>query len=520
MLLLVYVFTGGSDANTSASMMGFVGKALQFLNISANFNNIYYLLLALLFVRMLLVFFYTVTDGYLEANLRRRIQERGFASILHGDWEFLRNIRVGERVGVVTQEVTNAALYIMSTVRALYSLVTTIVLVTMAMIVSLQVTLLLAVVGIPTILLLKYLFGLQGRIAEKLVGERQGFYADVTERIHGLFQIKVEADVNRHVSKGLKHQDRLTWLELRWWYARAFIYGFNALLPIIVLILFYAWALWRGQPLKDLLFLMAGVGIIGVRAMSQINQLNAQIGTVTGYSGSIAPVYNLFTMPKAPDKKPISEKIQKVELRKVSYSYGENAGIEGVTQDARIGRWLAIMGPSGSGKTTMANLIAGIYKPQEGEVLYYGASGTVYNAIKFRPKVGYVTQDILLFHGTIRENLVPSETIVSDEFLWDCLQKTGADGFIRHLGGLDAIIAESGRSLSGGERRRLGIARMLTSSPDILILDEVTVGLDEARKKEIIKIIHDLSRSLVVIVITHDIDVIQLESDNIFSFNA
>ena len=226
MLLLVYVFTGGSDANTSASMMGFVGKALQFLNISANFNNIYYLLLALLFVRMLLVFFYTVTDGYLEANLRRRIQERGFASILHGDWEFLRNIRVGERVGAVTQEAMNAALYIMSTVRALYSLVTTIVLVTMAMIVSLQVTLLLAVVGIPTILLLKYLFGLQGRIAEKLVGERQGFYADVTERIHGLFQIKVEADVNRHVSKGLKHQDRLTWLELRWWYARAFIYGY------------------------------------------------------------------------------------------------------------------------------------------------------------------------------------------------------------------------------------------------------------------------------------------------------
>jgi len=519
-VLLVGLVTGEGGLSSQTPILVLITKTLHALSVSSNFNQLYFVLIALFLVRVMVTLLFTALDGYLEARLRRRIQEAGFTSVLRGDWEFLRNIRVGKYVGAVTEEATNAARYVMSIVRAIYSLATAIVLVAMAMSVSTEVTLLFVVVGIPTLIVLKYLFGLQARIAELLVAERQGFYAAITERFHGLFQIKVEGNADDHIAKGLAHQEELTRLEIKWWYLRAFIYAFNVVIPVVMLLAFYGWASWNGYTLKAIISLLAGVGLVGARALTQANQLTANIGNITGYAGSIPTAYNLFTVPGEPHREMVTERIQKVELKKVSYQYDENAGIEDVTQSAQIGKWLAIMGPSGSGKTTLANLIAGIYRPLEGNILYHGISGHVYNANEFRPRVGYVTQDIHLFHGTVRENLIPSSSVVDDDTLWDCLNKVGADGFVKHLGGLDAVIAESGRSLSGGERRRLGIARVLTSNPDILILDEVTVGLDEERKKEIVKIIQDLSLSLVVIVITHDIDIIKTESDNVFSFNA
>jgi len=87
---------------------------------------------------------------------------------------------------------------------------------------------------------------------------------------------------------------------------------------------------------------------------------------------------------------------------------------------------------------------------------------------------------------------------------------------VENLGGLDAILSEAGRSLSGGEKRRIGIARVLTKDPDILILDEVTAGLDAERKMELIRTIKKLAEALVVIIISHDTDTTNLEFDNIY----
>ena len=464
------------------------------------------ILIIALLVGVVSTFIYYSIDGYLEASLRRRLQERGFAAVLHGDWERLRDMRVGERVGAVTEEATNVARYFMALIRGGYNLIAMGVFLVVALAVSARVSIVVALAGVPVLIAIKYLFTWQARLAERMVVERQGFYADVTERLSGLFQIKVEGNAAHHVTTGLRTQGALTSAEIDWWRLRAGINALNVFLPAVVVGALYVWSLVTGTPMQGLLQLLAGIGVVGTQALSQANQFTANLGNVTAYAGSVKPVYDLFSITPEVWRPTVPERVTRVELSDVSYSYSAHAGVRGVSLVCGVGNPLLLMGPSGSGKTTLANLVAGLYRPSKGRVTYVGESGQRYDAAAARPRVGYVPQDILLFQGTVRENLIGGQGTVSDDLLMNALRGSGAEAFVERMGGLDAMIVEAGRSLSGGERRRLGIARVLAGRPDVLIFDEVTVGLDEERKTELLATIRALSEDFVVVAITHDSD--------------
>jgi ABC-type multidrug transport system fused ATPase/permease subunit len=464
------------------------------------------ILIISLLIGVVSTFVYYSIDGYLEASLRRRLQERGFAAVLHGDWERLRDMRVGERVGAVTEEATNVARYFMAVIRGCYNLLAMAVFLVVALAVSARVSIVVALAGIPVLIAIKYLFTWQARLAERMVVERQGFYADVTERLSGLFQIKVEGNAAHHITTGLRTQGALTSAEIEWWRLRAGINALNVFLPAVVVGALYVWSLVTGTPMQGLLQLLAGIGVVGSQALSQANQLTANLGNVTAYAGSVRPVYDLFSITPEVWRPVVPERVTRVDLQDVSYSYSERTGVRGVSLSCGVGNPLLLMGPSGSGKTTLANVVAGLYRPSKGRVVYLGQSGRRYDAVDTRPRVGYVPQDILLFQGTVRENLIGGQGEVADDILLEALRGAGAESFVTRLGGLDATIVEAGRSLSGGERRRLGIARVLAGRPDVLILDEVTVGLDEERKAELLATIRALSEDFVVVAITHDSD--------------
>ena len=161
-----------------------------------------------------------------------------------------------------------------------------------------------------------------------------------------------------------------------------------------------------------------------------------------------------------------------------------------------------IIGKSGSGKSTLANLISSIIKPDRGNIEYL-TKLKKYDSRKFYPKITYVSQDIYLFNGTIRENLqAPSR--MSDKLIYDALDLVNASTFISKLGGLDSKLDENGKELSGGQKRRLGIARGIIKNVDIFIFDEITAGLDSNSNLFINNLISSLSKDFITIVITHN----------------
>jgi ATP-binding cassette subfamily B protein len=163
-------------------------------------------------------------------------------------------------------------------------------------------------------------------------------------------------------------------------------------------------------------------------------------------------------------------------------------------------------------------LLVGLYRPQQGKILYNGIDENDINYEDLRSQIGFVTQDTQLFSGTIKENLLFVNTSATDEDLMDVLKKASCLNLLsRAEKGLDTMIGEGGLKLSGGEKQRLSIARALLRKPRLLIFDEATSSLDSLTEEEITNTIKDVSsqRNQVTILIAHRLSTI-MHADRIY----
>jgi ATP-binding cassette, subfamily C, bacterial len=504
MILLVELIAGEFRMMTDSINNPLVAFLLDLLPIDKGLVPVYLTAICLFLLRALVLFGVNLLDGYMQAKTRQVIQKNGLHAILRGEWEFLRDFRVGGKVGAITEEALHVAQFFQAIMRTLQGLLLAVLLSLMAISVSLPSAIIFLLIGIPVALIMKRLFTGQSLISERLITNRQKYYADVTEHLTGLFQLKVEDRLDAHMHRFAMDQYRLTNLEIRLWRKRAWVVLTNAMIPAAVLFLFYLASLVTGNSLDKLLYLLAGVGTLGLRVLANVNLASANISIMTSASGSITPVYDVLNIPRQTTRLIPLERIVGIRTEQLAYRFDRRPVFDGISLEVGLARPLIIKGDSGSGKTTLANLLAGLYEPVAGSITYLGEKGSTYDAREYRPRVGYVTQDIHLFHDTIRNNLLTPGLTIDDTALWDSLASVGAADFIKQKGGLDVILSEGGRSLSGGERRRIGIARAIVRNPHILILDEVTSGLDEKTKGALEATIETLSSKLVVVAITHD----------------
>ncbi len=202
---------------------------------------------------------------------------------------------------------------------------------------------------------------------------------------------------------------------------------------------------------------------------------------------------------------PIEGEAPVVEFRHVSLTY-QNAGdksLQDITFTANHGETIGIIGGTGSGKTTLVHLIPRFYDATEGQIFIHGKNVKDYPISSLRKKVGIVLQKAVLFHGTIRENLLWGKEDASDEELREALTIAQALEVVEGKDeGLDENVSQGGRNFSGGQRQRLTIARALVRKPEILILDDSASALDYATDARLRSAIRGMKERPVVFIVS------------------
>ncbi len=202
-----------------------------------------------------------------------------------------------------------------------------------------------------------------------------------------------------------------------------------------------------------------------------------------------------------------------------AYPEKEEPGLRGVSFHIESGDAVALTGPSGAGKSTITDLLLRLYEPKDGMILIDGQPIETYDIAWLRSQIAFVSQDVQLRNGTLRDNLQIGNTDASDEELLEALKDSGLWDYYQSLPqGLDSSVGERGTSLSGGQKQRLSLARALVRNAKLLILDEASSALDPITELKINEAIRARKKRQTVIIISHRLSTV-LSADRIIVMN-
>ena len=261
------------------------------------------------------------------------------------------------------------------------------------------------------------------------------------------------------------------------------------------------------------------VALLGKMYMPVNSLLNIQVDWIRSMA-LFTRIFEYFDMKpeivNAPDAIRPDSVRGEVEFQNVRFHYDEEREIlKNINFKLEKGKCIAIVGPSGSGKSTLINLIPRLYDVVDGTVLFDGTDVRKLDLGFLRENIGIVSQETYLFNGTIRENLLYAKPDATEEELIDACKRANIYDFVeKQETGLDTIVGNRGLKLSGGEKQRISIARILLKDPALLIFDEATSALDSISEQKIQDAIEPLIESRTGILIAHRLSTI-LAADEI-----
>ncbi len=377
--------------------------------------------------------------------------------------------------------------------------------------------------GIILLVIITNLLSKKIKIIQKtIVSQTTALAGSTTESLRNIELVKSLGLTNQEVNRLNKNTFKILGFELtkvKKIRSISFIQGtfINTLRQVILFILM--WLVYRRvMPAEELVTMQ----IFSFFVFGPLQEIGNILLSYREAEASLNNFNNLMIKP--PELQPAHPKhlgeIKTLVFQQVGFKHqtAQQKAIDNIEFSVDIGETIAFVGPSGSGKTTLMKLLVGLYRPQQGKILYNGIDETSINFDDLRNQIGFVTQDTQLFSGTIKENLTFVNPEAKDVDLHEALSKASCQGLLtRAEKGLDTTIGEGGLKLSGGEKQRISIARALLRKPRLLLFDEATSALDSLTEEEITTTIRQISssRNQITILIAHRLSTI-MHADRIY----
>ena len=488
-------------------------------------------LLIMAFGTMLLSQIISVLESYINAWISQRIifdmKNQMYDHLQHMPHSFFATEKQGDIITRMTTDISGVSSVISGTMSSIVSNITTVV---TTMIALLSMSWQLTIVGILVIPLLILPTRSVGKTRWKLLNESQAKSDEMNQLINetlsvsGSLLVKLFTREKKEYDRFVEVNEEVTQLALKEqrsgkWF-RVVMGMFTQVGPL--LIYFAGGWLIISQTDSSLT-----VGTI-TAAVALINRLYRPVESLLNIQVDFTRSLALFTRifdyfdkevaivsPKN-GSKPVLDKITNIRFDHVSFSYlPEKPLLTDVDFIVPTGKMYAIVGPSGSGKSTTVNLIPRLYDVTGGRVTINGINVKKFDLTYLRSKIGVVTQETYLFNGTIRDNLLYAKDDATQEEIEEACKIANIHDFIlSQPDGYNTEVGNRGLKLSGGEKQRLSLARVILKDPRILILDEATSALDSISENSIQDALETMMKGRTSIVIAHRLSTI-LKADKI-----
>lgn len=456
-----------------------------------------------------------VSTSMVEAildKLRRRLVDQVQAVAV----SFFSTARTGDILNTITSEINR--LQSLFNIARMF-IVTSLMLVTYVVIIimlSWQLSLLtLALCGLLFLMLTRLLRKL--RASGRVIAQNRANISMITNEIIGGIRTINEFGTQEYEAHRFGIISEEARVQNIWAYVRSALVGplsqgFAATTLVIMVIVAVQILIMPG--LMSTAALMAFLVVL-LRLLPLVQSINTARAEWSVYRGSLDRVAELLNKEEKPfleDGGISFEGVQdSIQLKNVTFAYeGDLDVIKDVTCTIPSGKVTAIVGASGAGKSTLVDLIARLYDPDEGAILFDGIESTQLRIADLRRRIAVVNQHTFLFNESVRYNIAYGLAGVSEEKVLEAADEANAMEFIREMpDGMATMLGERGARLSGGQRQRIAIARALLRDPDILILDEATSALDSVSEKLVQESLDRLTRGRTVIVIAHRLSTVE-----------
>lgn len=364
------------------------------------------------------------------------------------------------------------------------------------------------------------------RASGRALTARAGLFRAATESLQGLRVVKVHTTERYEAGRFGKINKELLRQQLKVRTARSIASPLVELLTVFVLgglVVLSAKLILDGQLVKsDFFSTLTALGIAGASIKpltGLLNDIQASGAAADRLSRLLANEPEPGHEARLPRLVPHGRSIAFEGVR-VTYPGQTTPAVDGVSLEIPHGRTVAFVGPNGCGKTTLLSLVPRLFDPDEGRVLIDGTDVTRVRVRSLRRQIGVVTQEVILFKGTVRENIAYGNPHADHAAIEAAARKARAHDFIAAMPeGYDTPVGEQGLTLSGGQRQRIAIARAFLRDPRILILDEATSMVDADSESHIGEVLRDFCAGRTTLVVAHRLRTV-LSADMIVVMDA
>lgn len=505
---------GSGSGNKPASM----ADSVKLINLD-NINNVAILLFILFGLQSLFSYFRVVIFTNVTENALRDIRKAAFSKLIYMPMDFFNQNKVGELTSRMSSDITQVQETLKTTIAEFFR---QIVIVVGGIVFILLFSWKLALIMLSTVPVMAIIAVIFGRFIRRLSKKAQDQAAEsnsiIEESLTGISNVKSFTNELFILGKYDKAVDEIRNLNVKSGIWRGLFVSFIifCLLGAIVFIIWQGLLMTQGpnpelSPKDFFSFIMYTI-MMGA-SIGSLPDLYASI------QKSIGATENLMDLINKPSenqlitgtKKPIISGV--VEFRNVGFSYPQRKDISvlnGISFTAKANETIALVGSSGSGKSTISSLLLHYYTINSGSILFDGVDINEIDLEYLRSHMAIVPQEVILFAGTIKENIAFGKTDASEEEIIEAAKKANAWEFISSFPDrLDTQVGDRGIQLSGGQKQRIAIARAIIKNPTILILDEATSALDSESERLVQDALDKLMVGRTSFVIAHRLSTIK-----------